>query len=288
MPPIARALRLRSRVCGARPRLRRHLRGRAVLCRPRRLRRRHRPAACAGAEAIGAALLLRGQGLWQRQRGPRARALWPWASAGKTLTAVAILQLSGEGRLSLDDPIARRVEGVPNGAAITIRHLLDHTSGLSSANEDRAYRADPRVLSLDEELAILLAHGPLFCPGAAWRDSNSNCAPIGAVLERIEGKPCHRVVAGRIARPLGLTRTRVATADDALTDVTPPAAARAGELSADPRRAGPGRPAASSPRRRRWRSSGRRCSMAGSPVPRRCARSSPHSIPCSVCPRTTA
>jgi CubicO group peptidase (beta-lactamase class C family) len=64
-----------------------------------------------------------------------------WASAGKMMTALGILMLEVEGRLTLDDPISKYISGVVNGELITIEMLLNHTSDLYSANEDPQVRA---------------------------------------------------------------------------------------------------------------------------------------------------
>jgi D-alanyl-D-alanine carboxypeptidase len=192
-----------------------------------------------GALAISAAVIGPDGRVWEGRRGAQVRPLAAWASAGKTVTAIAILQLAEAGRLSLDAPVATWVEGVPNGEVVTVRHLLEHTSGLFSANEDRVFRRNPRILTLDEELAIVRRHGAMFCPGAAWRYSNSNYALLGAILERVEGRPYAEVVKSRVFDPLGLSDMRVATARDALDDVTAAGPPGPDDIPWDPRRAGP-------------------------------------------------
>lgn len=189
-----------------------------------------------GSKHIGGAIAIPGQGHWQSRAEPD-RPLYHWASAGKTFTAVAILQLVEEGRISLDQTVSNWVDGVPNGQAITIQHLLAHTSGLFSANEDRRFRRDPRPLSLVEELAILRRHGAMFCPGEKWRYSNSGYTLLGVILEKVENRPYAEVIRARVINRLSLKSTRVVTPDDGLTD-TVPAVVIPGEMAADPRRAG--------------------------------------------------
>lgn len=189
-----------------------------------------------GAEHIGAAIAIPGQGHWQSGSEPE-RPLYHWASAGKTFTAIAILQLVEEGRISLDQTLSNWIDDVPNGHAITIRHLLDHRSGLFSANEDKRFRRNPRPLSLTEELAIVRRHGAMFCPGEKWRYSNSGYTLLGAILEKVEERPYAEVIRSRIIDRLSLTSTRVVTREDALSD-TVPATVIPGEVAADPRRAG--------------------------------------------------
>ena len=160
------------------------------------------------AEALSVAVARLGEGMWHRDAIPApAERLW-WASAAKTFTAVVVLQLAGEGRLSLDDPVSRWIDGVPNGSAVTIRDLLQHTSGLFSANEDPAWRAAPRPLTPDLTLEIVRRRGAMFCPGEHWRYSNSGYTLLGEVIRAVDGRSWQEAVEARIVRPLGLTSIR--------------------------------------------------------------------------------
>ncbi|MFJ9953477.1 serine hydrolase domain-containing protein [Kitasatospora sp. NPDC091207] len=135
----------------------------------------------------------------------------------KTMMAVLVLQLVAEGRVGLDDPVERWLPGlVPNGGAITVRMLLNHTSGLFDYTEDAALRpailgTDPRRWSAAELLAVGARHEPLFAPGAKWSYSNTNYAAVGALLEQVTGASPADLVRDRIARPLGLWHTYLAT-----------------------------------------------------------------------------
>jgi D-alanyl-D-alanine carboxypeptidase len=162
-----------------------------------------------GAEALSVAVAQLGEGLWSRDAipGPAER-LW-WGSTAKTFVAIIVLQLAGEGRLSLDDPIARWVAGVPNGNVATIRDLLQHTGGLFSANEDPAWRAAPRPLTPELTLEIVGRRGAMFCPGEHWRYSNSGYTFLGEVIETVEGRPWQDSVEARIVEPLGLDSVKV-------------------------------------------------------------------------------
>lgn len=162
--------------------------------------------ASTGAPAMSVALAVPGRGSWARAEGAGPDPLLYWASVGKSLVAAVVLMLAQEGRLSLEDPVSRWIDGVPNGDVATIRHLLSHTAGLFSANEDRQAQANPGPRSLDGELRILARHGALACPGARWRYSNSGYVLLGAIIERVEGRPWQDVVDSRIVRPLGLGR----------------------------------------------------------------------------------
>ncbi|MEV7009299.1 serine hydrolase domain-containing protein [Streptosporangium sp. NPDC051022] len=138
-------------------------------------------------------------------------------SSTKTMMATLLLQLVAEGRLALTDPVEKWLPGkVPNGEAITLRMLLNHTSGLFDYTEDAALLpsflgTDRRRWSSAKLLDVGVRHDPLFAPGTKWSYSNTNYAAIGAVLERVTGAGLADLVRDRIARPLGLHHTYYAT-----------------------------------------------------------------------------
>lgn len=185
--------------------------------------------------SLGAAVL-DADGLWTGRVGPQTAPLYWWASAGKLAVAVAVLQLVEEGRLSLDDPASRWVPGVPFGDRTTIRMLLDHTSGLYSANEAEDVRSDPRHRDLQELMAVASREGNLFCPGQAWRYSNTNYWVLAGVLEAIEGEPLPAILTRRIVERADLSGIRFIAADDPLTDMEPlgPVEAGGNEVAAHP------------------------------------------------------
>lgn len=193
-----------------------------------------------GARAMSVAIMAPGRGAWNNT--PEEQRFY-WASVGKAFTAVVVLQLAEEGRLSLGDPISTWVNGVPNGDAVTIRHLLNHTSGLFSANEDRAFREAPHRLDTEETVEILVRHGAMFCPGENWRYSNSGYDLLGAVIERIERRPLGQVITDRVLRRLDGANLRVIERDDALSDIATPAP-RDETPAIDPRIPGPAGPIA--------------------------------------------
>ncbi|MET7335320.1 serine hydrolase domain-containing protein [Nonomuraea sp. NPDC005650] len=135
----------------------------------------------------------------------------------KTMTATLVLQLVAEGKLALTDPVEKWLPGkVPNGRAITLRMLLNHTSGLFDYAEDAVLvpsivGEDRRRWTSAELLAVGVKHDPLFAPGTKWSYSNTNYAAIGAVLERVTGAGLADLVRDRIARPLKLEHTYFAT-----------------------------------------------------------------------------
>jgi D-alanyl-D-alanine carboxypeptidase len=142
-----------------------------------------------------------------------------WASVGKSLTATVTMQLVEEGKLSLDTPISRWLPNFPNSSVITVDHLLQHTAGVFSANEDLVVRRERRYRSGDENIAIAKKHGAMFCPGQQWRYSNTGYEILGKILEAIEGRPYRDVIKTRISDRLKLTTLRSLEPGEEPTDV---------------------------------------------------------------------
>ncbi|MCU7821142.1 serine hydrolase domain-containing protein [Kitasatospora sp. DSM 101779] len=156
--------------------------------------------------------------------GQRARAdgRFRIGSVTKTFVSTVVLQLVGEGRLGLDDPVERHLPGVvPNGAAITVRQLLNHTSGLFNFTEDERFlvrnEADLQDFAYGgwryrdyrpQQLAAVSAeHAPYFSPGQGWHYSNTNYVLAGMIVQKITGRSWQREVERRILRPLHLDDT---------------------------------------------------------------------------------
>lgn len=133
-------------------------------------------------------------------------------SITKQFTAVAVLMLAEEGKLSLSDPITKFLPDYPTqGHVITVEHLLNHTSGIRSYTGIPGYmntriRADLTT----QELVEAFAKEPMdFAPGERWQYNNSGYVLLGAVVEKVSGKPWGELLAERVFRPLGLASTRV-------------------------------------------------------------------------------
>jgi len=207
-------------------------------------------AASPGVKAITVAVAVPGGGVWTVQRpaanDPPAPLYW-WASAGKMFTAATILQLADEGKFSLSDPVSKWIGGVPNGEVVTVEHLLNHTSGLFSANEDLVVRREDRPLSFEDRLKVAARHGAMFCPGERWRYSNTGYDLLGRIIEKVDGRPYAEAVTARIVTPLGLKSTRILTQGGPAADlaaILPPGATK----PFDPTQPGPaGAVVASSP-----------------------------------------
>ncbi|WP_406056861.1 serine hydrolase domain-containing protein [Kribbella sp. NBC_00889] len=142
-------------------------------------------------------------------------------SITKTFTAVVVLQLVGEGKLRLDESVAKWVPGVPD--TISLRQLLNHTSGLYNYTDDlpepaaivrnRFRHRDPQ-----DALRTGLGKPRLFEPGSSWSYSNINYIALGLLIEAATGSGYGDEVASRILRPLGLQRTVVPGDDLDLPD----------------------------------------------------------------------
>ncbi|MFJ9777081.1 serine hydrolase domain-containing protein [Kitasatospora sp. NPDC101157] len=139
------------------------------------------------------------------------------ASVTKAFVATVVLQLVGEGRLSLEDPVERWLPGVVSGngndgRAITVRQLLQHTSGIhddypdhTSAEDFRQHRYD--TSTPEQTVARAMSHRPDFEPDKEWRYSNTGYVLLGMIIERVTGHPWHAEVRDRIVRPVGLDHT---------------------------------------------------------------------------------
>ncbi len=162
-----------------------------------------------------------GQGKWTTTLGTRdlathapmqVNSYMRIGSITKTLTATVILQLVDQGKLRLDDPIGRYQPEVPNGNHITIRELLNMTSGLFNYSEDedfdRALVANPyKAWDPKELVAIAFKHPPYFAPGESWHYSNTNYLLLGMLIEQITGRSVEKVFQRNIFRPLDMDGT---------------------------------------------------------------------------------
>ncbi|TXS68620.1 class A beta-lactamase-related serine hydrolase [Streptomyces sp. sk2.1] len=141
-------------------------------------------------------------------------------SATKTFTATVVLQLVGEGRMSLEDTVEHWLPGVVrgngnDGGRITVRQLLRHTSGIPDVgpevpalNTAAGYRAERFRTHTPEELVRLaMRHPPVFPPGTGWSYSNTNYTLAAMIIHEVTGRSWAREVTDRIIRPLGLEDT---------------------------------------------------------------------------------
>jgi len=134
------------------------------------------------------------------------------ASVSKAFTAAAVMLLVRDGKLGYDDRLTDLLPGFPDyGRAITVRHLLQHTSGLPDY-EDFMAEPDPKKpveeSQIDDAgvLEILKARkGGWFVPGSLWRYSNSGYVVLGLIVARVSGKSFPAFLRERIFLPLKMT-----------------------------------------------------------------------------------
>ena len=135
-------------------------------------------------------------------------------SVTKTFVAAAVLQLAEEGELNLDDPVRDHLPELDQvSREITVRQLLDHTSGLADLfNDDtrRGLEQDPgHAWTSAEVLATVRA--PWYRPGEGWAYANTNYYLLGMIAERLTGATLADVLADRFFGPLDLEGTRILT-----------------------------------------------------------------------------
>ncbi|MFJ2187212.1 serine hydrolase domain-containing protein [Kitasatospora sp. NPDC087861] len=191
--------------------------------------------AVTGAGAVAAIAQVRDDGgLWRAGSGVadlatgtpvRTDGRFRAGSITKMFTSTTVLQLVGEGRVGLDEPVERYLPGVvPNGARITVRQLLNHSSGLwDPTNEKGGLFPDStdvdavrawldqggltRTITPEQVVAASVAHAPNFPPGTRFSYSNVNYTLLGMIIERVTGHGYAQEIGARILRPLGMSGT---------------------------------------------------------------------------------
>ena len=184
-------------------------------------------AARVGAEAFGVtfAVVRDGQLVWTGSSGVGRDGRTPLkpgstmviGSVTKTFVATAILQLVDEGRIALDDPIRKHLPELSwISREITVRMLLDHTSGLADVYNETtrvSLEQQPERSWTTAEIFATL-HAPWYPPGEGWAYANTNYYLLGMILERVTGSSLEGELDRRFLTPLGLDATRTLTADE--------------------------------------------------------------------------
>lgn len=134
-------------------------------------------------------------------------------SVGKQFTAAAVVMLSEEGKLALDDPITRYLPEKPAAwERITVRHLLTHTSGIPDYTDTLV---DLHRDYSERELVRLAATLPLeFSPGERWSYSNTGYLLLGGIIRAVTGEFYGNYLERRIFGPLGMRTTRIISESD--------------------------------------------------------------------------
>jgi CubicO group peptidase (beta-lactamase class C family) len=132
------------------------------------------------------------------------------ASVTKQFTATAVMLLVDKGRVSLDDTLDQYFPGFPGyGRRITVRHLLNHTSGLPDYEDLVPEGTTLQVHDRDALKLMLDTDAPLFEPGSKYQYSNTGYALLALIVEQAGGQPFHDFVKDRIFKPCRMERSVV-------------------------------------------------------------------------------
>ncbi len=177
-----------------------------------------------GGTGVAAAVVVRGEGDWTGASGRSGSEtplhtgmLFDVGSVGKNLVAALVLQLAEEGLLDLDDPVGRWLPPYPNvDAGISIRQLLDHTSGVFDFVEHprSPFRVPFESIAFDEATspeATLreLVSERYFPPGTGWHYSTTNYLLLRLIVEKATGSTVRAGIQERFLHPLALHQTVV-------------------------------------------------------------------------------
>lgn len=151
-------------------------------------------------------LLSRSYGMADRARGVplTTESVYSLGSITKPFTAAAILTLEMQGKLAVTDLASQYLDGVPaDKAAITLHHLLTHSSGLESDFSESDY--DP--VGRDEYVRRALQSTLRFKPGEGYEYSNAGYSLLAAVVEKVSGQPFEVYLTERVLKPAGMRET---------------------------------------------------------------------------------
>lgn len=142
-------------------------------------------------------------------------------SVSKAFTSVVLLQQEAEGRIDLDDTVDHWLPGTVrgnghDGRLITVRQLLNHTSGIYNYTSDPGFREKITTGFLEHRydtftptqlVGLATAHEPSFRPGTSWGYSNTNYVLAGMIVAKISGRSYAEEIERRVIKPLGLRAT---------------------------------------------------------------------------------
>ncbi len=172
------------------------------------------PGCAVGVGRNGKVVYERGYGMANLETGTpiRPSSIFHVASVSKQFTAAAIMLLARDSKLSVDDDIRKYVPEVPSyGHTITIRHLMNHTSGLRDQWDLLAFargRFEEERITEADVLDIVTRQKALnFTPGAEWVYSNTGYTLMGTIVKRVSGQSLRDFADARIFKPLGMTNT---------------------------------------------------------------------------------
>src|SRR3954454_5276352 len=156
----------------------------------------------------GEVVLSAGYGIANLEHGVKVtpKTVFQSGSVGKQFTAMAVMMLVEERKLSLGDPVSKFLKVPASWSKVTIRHLLTHTSGLGDYPEKFSLQKD---YSEDELFKMVTAQPLDFAPGDKWSYSNLGYLTLGIVIHRVTGKFYGDLLRERVFEKLGMNNTRV-------------------------------------------------------------------------------
>lgn len=167
---------------------------------------RRASAISVGISRNGKLLLEKGYGT-----GTTANTVYRIGSITKQFTAARILELADSGRIDLDADVTSYVPGAPTGGRhVTVRQLLNHTSGIKSYTGmgDKFWKVSNIELSHESMLALIRTEPADFEPGTDYKYNNSGYYLLGMVIERVTGRPYAEDLQQVFFHPLHLAHTR--------------------------------------------------------------------------------
>src|SRR5258708_7936709 len=172
------------------------------------------PGCAVGAAGAGTPVLSRAYGMADLEHDVKItpETIFEAGSVSKQFTAASVLLLAREGRLSIDDPVRKYIPELPDyGMTLTIRHMLNHTSGLRDWGSVEAIAGWPRTTRAythDHVLEIVSRQRVLnFPPGSRWSYSNTGFNLAAIIVARVSGTPFPEFTRARLFAPLGMTHT---------------------------------------------------------------------------------
>ncbi len=161
----------------------------------------------------GKVIFQKSYGLAFREKGEplNSESIFELASIGKQFTAMAVMILKQQGRLSYADTLRKFFPELPY-QGITIRHLLNHTSGLPDYMTLASDHWDStKIMTNKDMIALLVRHKPgiHFSPGEKFAYSNTGYALLGSIIERVSGLSFRDFMAAHVYKPAGMKRTLV-------------------------------------------------------------------------------
>jgi len=172
------------------------------------------PGCAVGVAVGGKPVLIRAYGMADLEHdAPNTpETIFEAGSVAKQFTAMAVLLLANDGKLSLDDPVRKHIPELPDyGVPLTIRHMLNHTSGLRDWGSVASIAGWPRTTreySHAHVLEIVSRQKSLnFPPGTQWSYSNTGFNLSAIIVSRVSGMPFAEFSKQRLFAPLGMTQT---------------------------------------------------------------------------------